>query len=204
MANLQNMIAYVRGTLAEKEPTRVVIEAAGVGYELLIPLSTYERLPREGEEVKLLAYHAVREDDEILFGFSSSQERELFAKLTGVSGVGPKIALAILSGGSVGEISLAIAGGNAKRIASVKGVGKKTAEKICIELKDKVNAIEALAGADRKGISGAAPMLRDAILALSALGFSEETANKMVSGVVAKEPEVKDVETIIRMALSNR
>ena len=198
------MIAYVRGTLAEKEPTRVVIEAAGVGYELLIPLSTYERLPREGEEVKLLAYHAVREDDEILFGFSSSQERELFAKLTGVSGVGPKIALAILSGGSVGEISLAIAGGNAKRIASVKGVGKKTAEKICIELKDKVNAIKALAGADRKGGSGAAPMLRDAILALSALGFSEETANRMVSGVVAKEPEVKDVETIIRMALSNR
>ena len=198
------MIVYVRGILTEKDPTRVVIEAAGVGYELLIPLSTYERLPREGAEVKLLAYHSVREDDEILFGFSSPQERELFTKLTGVSGVGPKIALAILSGGSVGELSLAIAGGNAKRIASVKGVGKKTAEKICIELKDKVNAVEALAGTDRKGSAGAAPMLRDAILALSALGFSEETANKMVSGVVAKEPEVKDVETIIRMALSNR
>ena len=198
------MIVHVRGTLAEKEPTRVVVEAAGVGYELLIPLSTYERLPREGEEVKLLAFHCVREDDEILFGFSSAQERELFAKLTGVSGVGPKIALAILSGGSVGELSLAIAGGNAKRISSVKGVGKKTAEKICIELKDKVNAIEALAATDRKGVSGAAPMLRDAILALSALGFSEETANKMVSDAVAKNPEVKDVETIIRIALSNR
>jgi Holliday junction DNA helicase RuvA len=190
--------------LAEKEPTRVVVEAAGVGYEFLIPLSTYERLPREGEEVKLLAFHCVREDDEILFGFSSAQERELFAKLTGVSGVGPKIALAILYGGSVGELSLAIASGNAKRISSVKGVGKKTAEKICIELKDKVNAIEALAATDRKGASGAAPMLRDAILALSALGFSEETANKMVSGAVAKNPEVKDVETIIRIALSNR
>jgi Holliday junction DNA helicase RuvA len=198
------MIVYVRGTLAEKEPARVVIEAAGVGYELLIPLSTYERLPREGQEVKLLAYHCVREDDEILFGFASTEERELFAKLTGVSGVGPKIALAILSGGSVGELSLAIASGNAKRISSVKGVGKKTAEKICIELKDKVNAIEALAATDHKGASGAAPMLRDAILALSALGFSEETANKMVSGAVAKNPEVKDVETIIRIALSNR
>ncbi|MBR4938165.1 MAG: Holliday junction branch migration protein RuvA [Kiritimatiellae bacterium] len=198
------MIVYVRGILTEKDPTRVVIEAAGVGYELLIPLSTYERLPREGAEVKLLAYHSVREDDEILFGFSSPQERELFTKLTGVSGVGPKIALAILSGGSVGELSLAIAGGNAKRIASVKGVGKKTAEKICIELKDKVNAVEALAGTDRKGSAGAAPMLRDAILALSALGFSEETANKMVSAAVAKEPDVRDVETIIRMALSNR
>lgn len=198
------MIVYVRGILTEKDPTRVVIEAAGVGYELLIPLSTYERLPREGAEVKLLAYHSVREDDEILFGFSSPQERELFTKLTGVSGVGPKIALAILSGGSVGELSLAIAGGNAKRIASVKGVGKKTAEKICIELKDKVNAVEALAGTDRKSSAGAAPMLRDAILALSALGFSEETANKMVSAAVAKEPDVRDVETIIRMALSNR
>ena len=198
------MIVYVRGILTEKDPTRVVIEAAGVGYELLIPLSTYERLPREGAEVKLLAYHSVREDDEILFGFSSPQERELFSKLTGVSGVGPKIALAILSGGSVGELSLAIAGGNAKRIASVKGVGKKTAEKRCIELKDKVNAVEALAGTDRKGSAGAAPMLRDAILALSALGFSEENANKMVSGAVAKNPEVKDVETIIRIALSNR
>jgi Holliday junction DNA helicase RuvA len=170
----------------------------------LIPLSTSERRPREGVGVKLLAYHSVREDDEILFGFSSPQERELFTKLTGVSGVGPKIALAILSGGSVGELSLAIAGGNAKRIASVKGVGKKTAEKICIELKDKVNAVEALAGTDRKGSTGAAPMLRDAILALSALGFSEETANKMVSAAVAKEPDVRDVETIIRMALSNR
>ena len=80
----------------------------------------------------------------------------------------------------------------------------KTAEKICIELKDKVNAVEALAGTDRKGSAGAAPMLRDAILALSALGFSEETANKMVSAAVAKEPDVRDVETIIRMALSNR
>ena len=198
------MIAYIRGILAEKEPTRVIIEAAGVGYELLIPLSTYERLPREGEEVKLPAYHCVREDDEILFGFSSAEERDLFTKLTAVSGVGPKIALAILSGGSVGELSLAIAGGNAKRISSVKGVGKKTAEKICIELKDKVNAIEALAATDRKGASGVAPVLHDAILALSALGFSEETANRMVSGVVAKNPDVKDVETIIRMALSGR
>jgi Holliday junction DNA helicase RuvA len=197
------MIAYIRGILAEKDPTRVVIEAAGVGYELLIALSTYDCLPREGEEVKLLAYHNVREDDEILFGFANAQERELFIKLTGVSGVGPKIALAILSGGSVGEISLAIASGNAKRIASVKGVGKKTAEKICIELKDKVNPLVALSASGRKG-EDASPMLRDAILALSALGFNEETANKMVSQVVAKEPQVKDVETIIRMALSSR
>jgi Holliday junction DNA helicase RuvA len=198
------MIAYIRGILAEKDPTRIIVEAAGVGYELLIPLSTFDRLPVEGAEVKVLTYHNVREDDEILFGFASSEERELFAKLTGVSGVGPKIALAILSGGSVGELSLAIASGNAKRIASVKGVGKKTAEKICIELKDKVNAIAALSATQRKNDAGSGPVLRDAILALSALGFNEETANKMVSLVVEKMPQVKDVETIIRMALSSR
>ena len=197
------MIAYIKGILAEKEPTRVVVEAAGVGYELTIPLSTFDLLPRTGAEVKLLAFHSVREDDEALFGFATEAEKAMFAKLTSVSGVGPKIAIAILSGSSIGELSLAIASGNAKRISSIKGVGKKTAEKICIELKDKVNAIEALASSGREGAAGAAssPALHDAILALSALGFNEETANKMVSGVIAAHPDAKDVETIVREAL---
>jgi len=195
------MIAYIRGTLAEKDPTRVVIEAAGVGYELTIPLSTFDRLPKTGAEAKLLAYHCVREDDETLFGFATEAEKAMFAKLTSVSGVGPKIAIAILSGSSIGELSLAIASGNAKRISSIKGVGKKTAEKICIELKDKVNAIEALAATGRGGKGEVSPVLRDAILALSALGFNEEAANKMVSQVIAAHPDAKDTETIIRFAL---
>ncbi len=200
------MIAYIKGTLTEKDPDRVVIEAAGVGYELLIPVSTFDRLPKTGGEAKLLAWHCVREDDEILFGFATAEEREMFLKLTQVSGVGPKIALAILSGSSIGELSLAIASGNAKRISSIKGVGKKTAEKICVELKDKVNAIAALAATSRRG-AGAdarAPVMRDAILALSALGFSEETANKMVMDVLEANPDVKDVETIVRCALSRK
>ena len=195
------MIAYIRGTLVEKDPTRVVIEAAGVGYELTIPLSTFDRLPKTGTEAKLLAYHCVREDDETLFGFATEAEKAMFAKLTSVSGVGPKIAIAILSGSSIGELSLAIASGNAKRISSIKGVGKKTAEKICIELKDKVNAIEALAATGRGGKGEISPVLHDAILALSALGFNEEAANKMVSQVVAAHPDAKDTETIIRFAL---
>lgn len=200
------MIAYIRGVLAEKDPTRVVIEAAGVGYEIFIPLSTYDRLPKTGGEVKLLTFHCVREDDEILFGFATPAEKELFAKLNDVSGVGPKLALSVLSGGSVGEIALAIASGNAKRLASIKGLGKKTAEKICLELRDKVNAIEALSATQRagEGKAAAAPVLRDAILALSALGFNEETANKMVSDVIAKNPEAKDTETVIRLALSHK
>ena len=195
------MIAYIRGTLAEKDPTRVVREAAGVGYELTIPLSTFDRLPKTGAEVKLLAFHCVREDDETLFGFATEAEKAMFAKLTSVSGVGPKIAIAILSGSSIGELSLAIASGNAKRISSIKGVGKKTAEKICIELKDKVNAIEALAATGRGGKGEISPVLRDAILALTALGFNEESANKMVSQVVAAHPDAKDTEAIIRFAL---
>ena len=200
------MIAHVRGVLAEKEPGRVVIEAGGVGYELLISLTTLDRLPREGEEVKLLAWHCVREDDEMLFGFATRQEREMFLKLTQVSGVGPKIALAILSGASIGELSLAIASGNAKRISSIKGVGRKTAEKICVELKDKVNAIEALAATSRRGGADDAKalMIRDAMLALSALGFGEEAANKMVAAVLQEHPDVKDVETVVRFALSHK
>ena len=199
------MIAYIRGSLVEKSPDRVVIEAAGVGYEMFSPVSTLDKLPREGEDVKLLAWHCVREDDEMLFGFATAAEREMFLKLTQVSGVGPRIALAILSGTSIGELSLAIASGNAKRISAIKGVGKKTAEKICVELKDKVNPIEALAASSRtSGDDAKAPMLRDAILALSALGFNEETSNRMVTGVIQANPSANDVETVVRLALSGR
>ncbi len=196
------MIYSIRGVIVEKEPTRVVLEAAGVGYEIFIPISTYDRLPKSGAEARLLTAHCVREDDEALYGFFSADEKDLFSKLMAVSGVGPKLALAILSGGSVGELALAIASGNAKRLSTIKGVGKRTAEKICVELKDKVNAISALAATQRGSAQQVAPVLRDAILALAALGFSEETANKMVSDALAKEPDAKDVESVVRLALS--
>ena len=199
------MIAYIRGTLTEKDPTRVVIEAAGVGYELVISLSTYEALPREGAEAKLLTYHCVREDDEILFGFASEQEKEMFVKLTSVSGVGPKIAISILSGSTLGELALAISTNDAKRISSIKGVGKKTAEKICVELRDKVSALEAasLAGGNSAGGAESA-VLRDAVAALRALGFNEETSSKMVTDVLAKDPSVDSVEKIVRLALKGK
>ena len=195
------MIAYIRGVLAEKDPTRVVVEAAGVGYEILVPLSTYEKLPRIGSETKLLAYHCVREDDEILFGFATADEKSLFTKLTSVSGVGPKIALAILSGSSVGEISMAIAGGDVKRLAAIKGVGKKTAEKICVELRDKVSEF-AVSG--RGGAGAPAPVAKDAVAALRALGFNEETSSKMVADALAKDSGIDSVEKIIKLALSGR
>ncbi len=194
------MIAYIRGTLVEKEPTRVVVEAMGVGYELLISLSTYGKLPRIGGEVKLVTAHIVREDDEILFGFAEADEKEFFLKLISVSGVGPKIAIAILSGSSIDSLALAITSGDAKRLAAIKGVGKKTAEKICVELRDKVSAY-AVKGA----IDGAAkPFIADACAALRSLGFNEETASKMVAEVIAKHPTLDDIEQLIRLALSSR
>ena len=196
------MIAYIRGVLAEKEPTRAVIEAGGVGYELLVPLSTYEKRPRTGSEVKLLVCHCVREDDEILFGFATDDEKAMFAKLTSVSGVGPKIAIAILSGSSIAELSMSIAGGDAKRISAIKGVGKKTAEKICVELRDKVSEFAFSGrGGDR---NVAAPIAKDAVAALRALGFNEETSSKMVADVLAKNSGIDSVETIIKLALSGR
>jgi len=194
------MISYIRGTLAEKEPMRVVVEAAGVGYELLVPLSTYEKLPRVGAEVKVLTSHCVREDDEILFGFATEDEKGLFERLTSVSGVGPKIAIAILSGSSVGELAMAISGGDAKRLAAIKGVGKKTAEKICVELRDKVRAFVFAA---RGGEAAASPVARDALAALRALGFNEETSSKMVADALAADPDA-NVETMIKKALSGR
>ena len=195
------MIAYIRGTLTEKDMTRVVVEAAGVGYELLIPLSTFDKLPREGGEVKLLAWHCVREDDEVLFGFATAKEREMFAKLTAVSGVGPKIALAILSGSSVGELSMAIASGDAKRISAIKGVGRKTAEKICVELRDKVDLFAAGALSAGKAENS---VIRDAVAALRALGFNEETSSKMVADALAADPSLDNVEAVIKTTLKSR
>ena len=195
------MISYIRGVLAEKEPTRAVIEAGGVGYELLVPLSTYEKLPRIGAEAKLLACHCVREDDELLFGFATDGEKAMFTKLTSVSGVGPKIAIAILSGSSIAELSMSIAGGDAKRISAIKGVGKKTAEKICVELRDKVSEF---AFSGRGGADTPAPIARDAVSALRALGFNEETSSKMVADALAKHADVENVETVIKLALGSR
>ena len=195
------MIAYIRGVLVEKEPTRVVIEAGGLGYELLVPLSTYEKLPRTGSEARLLAYHCVREDDEILFGFATEDEKAMFGKLTSVSGVGPKIAIAILSGSSVGELAMSISGGDAKRISAIKGVGKKTAEKICVELRDKVSDFAFSGSGDR---NVAAPIAKDAVAALRALGFNDETSAKMVADVLAKHADAASVEAVIKLALGSR
>ncbi len=183
----------------------MVIDVGGVGYEVFIPLSTYDHLPATGSECKLFTSHIVREDDELLYGFATDVERDMFGMITTVSGVGPKTALAVLSGFPIGELQLAIAEGNSKRLASIKGIGKKTGERIVVELKDKVNPIEALAASTAvSGDRKKANIVRDALLALTALGFSEDTARKQVQKVMADDPQITDTETLIRRALAGK
>lgn len=196
------MIAYLKGVLAEKEITRVVVECHGVGYEAAIPLSTFDRLPAEGAEVKIYTHHEVREDAQLLFGFATKPERDMFRLVTTVSGVGPKLALAVLSGLTVGDLQLAVSQGDAKRLAAVKGIGKKTAARIVVELKDKINPIEALANATAETSREQGAVLRDAMLALAALGFSEDIARAKVQQVLDGEPGLSDVETILKRALA--
>lgn len=180
-----------------------MIEAGGVGYEVFIPLSTFDRLPAAGDKCRLFTHHEVREDAQLLFGFASVQERDMFLLLTSVSGVGPKLALSLLSGMNIGDIQLAIAEANAKLLAKVKGVGKKTAERIVVELKDKINPLEAFSNARGVDASGKADIIRDALLALSALGFSEDVCRKNIQRVLDEDPNVDNVETIIRRALQS-
>lgn len=199
------MIAYLKGKLESKSPAIAVVECGGVGYECFIPLSTYDRLPATGADVKLLTSHVVREDAQMLYGFATEDEKKTFELVTSVSGVGPKLALAVLSGLTVGELQLAIAEGNSKRLAMVKGIGKKTAERIVVELKDKVNPIEALAnGKAGPDDAGRGTVLRDAMLALTALGFTEDTARQQVQRALEADPSVADAETLIRRALAGK
>jgi Holliday junction DNA helicase RuvA len=161
------MITFLEGQLVEKQPGRAVVNVGGVGYEVWIPLSSFERLPPEGAACRVLTYHHVREDAQELFGFATEQERRLFLLLYSVSGVGPKTALGVLGGLSVRDIKKAIAEGDAKRLSTVKGLGRKTAEKIIVELKDKLTEGEMLEAAVAAEPGSAEELrTRDAILAL--------------------------------------
>lgn len=197
------MITFLRGELVEKQPTRVVLDVGGVGYEVAIPLSSYERLPAAGQAVRILTVYHVREDAQLLFGFMTEAERSLFGQLTAITGIGPKLALGALSGLSVRDLKAAVVEGDVKRICSISGVGKKMAERIVVELRHKLSAaesLEAVAGGDEAG--GERGALRDALMALVALGYKQEDARRMVMRVQQDNPDVNDVERMIKIALS--
>ena len=166
------MIARLRGKLAEKEPARVVIDVGGVGYEVFIPTTTFTAMPNAGAEVSLDIHTHVREDALSLYGFSSRQERRVFERLISISGIGPKLAVTILSGGSVEGLVGAIRRGDLARLTSIPGVGKKTAERIVVELKDKLQEFTE---------EPAKPVVEtDVLSALENLGYSRPMAEAAV------------------------
>jgi Holliday junction DNA helicase RuvA len=165
------VIGRLRGTLLAKHPPQIVVEAQGVGYELDVPMSTFYNLPATGQEVTLHTHLAVREDAHQLFGFATEQERRVFRQLLKISGVGARTALSVLSGLSVGELHEAVAAQDGARLTKVPGIGKKTAERLLLELKDKLD-VTAVAGAAAAG-GGAGS---DIINALLALGYNDKEA----------------------------
>ena len=166
------MIGKLTGVLLEKNPPQILIDCHGVGYEVDVPMSTFYNLPASGEKVSLLTHFVVREDAQILYGFGSAGEREAFRQLIKVSGVGPRTALAVLSGLSVAELAQAVTAQEAGRIVKVPGIGKKTAERLLLELKGKLGAELPMTG----GAAAAGDAAADIQQALMALGYSEKDA----------------------------
>lgn len=205
------MIDYVRGTLAELTPTYAIVEAGGVGYEINIALPTYSALAgkeKKEEVVKLVTREVIREDDHLLYGFITRGERELFDALTSVSGIGPNTGRMIMSGYTAAEIRQVIATGNVKALSNIKGLGSKTAQRIIVELKDRVLKIDL---GDNLGSVAAAETItpmggqlgeikQEAISALSMLGFPAAPAGKVVDKLLKDDPTLT-VEKVIKLAL---
>lgn len=196
------MIAFLNGRVVEALPTQVVLDVNGVGYEVLIPHSTYDKLPVEGSGVKLLTHLAVREDAHTLYGFATAEERDLFRLLCAhVTGVGPKLALAILSGTTPVAFKGAVVAGDAAALAKIKGLGKKTAERIIVELRDKVGVSAAWEAASaEQALSPEDQHVNDAVLALISLGYKQAEAQKAVQAIKKRQPKA-ETEDLIREAL---
>lgn len=197
------MITFLHGKLVESLPTQAIVDVNGVGYEVLIPLSSFERLPLPGGTVTLLTHLSVREDAHVLYGFMSAAERDLFRMLINtVSGIGPKIALNVLSGMNVTSFRGAVANGDVKALSQISGVGKKTAERIVVELKDKIGAVGAWeASSAAHGVSPAEQHVTDAVAALVALGFKQAEALETVKGAAAVLGPQATVEALVRASL---
>ena len=197
------MITFLHGKLVEALPTQVIVDVHGVGYDVLIPLSSFDKLPKPGSEVTILTHLTIREDAHVLYGFMTAPERELFRLLINtVSGIGPKIALNILSGMNPVAFRGAVASGDVKALSSISGVGKKTAERIVVELKDKIGAAGAWeASSAARALTPEDQKSNDAVLALMALGFKQAEAHDAVRGAVVLLRPQATVEDLVRACL---
>lgn len=190
------MYEYIKGTLEELSPAEAVVECHGIGFRLQISLNTYDRLQGQ-KDVRIYVYHHIREDEETLYGFCDKEERRIFTLLIGVSGIGPNTARMVLSSLTADEVSTAVISGDVNRIKGVKGIGLKTAQKVIIELKDKISK-----GGAELDLSGgtAGANTSEACSALVMLGFTKNAVEKTVASIVKKEPGLS-LEDIIKKAL---
>ncbi len=194
------MIAHLRGRILDKHPNRIVVDVSGVGYDVAVPLSTYYGLGELGAEIALRVHTHVREDALLLYGFATALEQELFERLIGISGIGPKVALAVLSGIEPLELVRAIERGDLARLTAIPGVGKKTSERIVLELKDRLprgHVTAVVAG----GAAPEPPAVRDDVLsALMNLGYHRPLAEKAVESAIQATPD-GDFERTLKQAL---
>ena len=191
------MIGMLSGRVVEKDFSSCLIDVNGVGYEVLIPLSTFDKLPLENENITLYIHTAVREDAITLFGFAGKDEKQLFQQLINVSGVGGKLALNVLSAMPASSFCAAVSSGDVKSLSRINGVGKRTAERLIVELKGKLAGIDPAAASPVSGSAAA-----DACAALEQLGFRKDAVNKTVNALLAELPEADcTVENLIRTAL---
>jgi Holliday junction DNA helicase RuvA len=195
------MISYLKGILTKKSPTEVIVDVVGVGYSVNISLSTYEKLPELNSEVQILTHHHIREDAQVLYGFASETEREMFRMLISVSGIGPKMGQTILSGIRPDELVRTISIGAISTLTGVPGIGKKTAERLVLELKDKVSKME---GSDKiiDLPNTGASIRSEALTALVSLGFSREKAEQSLRSILNEvNGKSISVEELIKRAL---
>jgi Holliday junction DNA helicase RuvA len=199
------MIKSLNGILARKSPTSVVIDVNGVGYGLAISLFAYDQLPEEGEQTQILTYLYVREDRLELFGFADEREREMFEHLISISGIGPNSAQIILSGMSMDDLRSAIANERSGELTSIKGIGRKTAERMVVELKDKIRIAPNVPSQSKEGVgSRESEMAEEAVLALTALGINAASSRSAVRAAIKKNGDAQNVQTLIKRALQER
>ena len=197
------MIAHLRGQLLTKSPNQALIECAGVGYDVAISVATFTALPPEGQEAKLHIYTRVAEDAFALFGFFDLQEKRLFEKLLTISGIGPKLAITVLSGIDSSRLVTAIRAGDHAALVKIPGIGKKTAERVVLELKDKLDdlVLAAVPTSTSPAVSG--PSAEDALSALINLGYPRPVAQKAVESALLRDPTIATTfEPLFRAALS--
>ncbi|MCX6150971.1 MAG: Holliday junction branch migration protein RuvA [Ignavibacteriales bacterium] len=189
------MIGYLIGKIISKKPTRILLDVNGVGYLVNISLNTFDKLPDEGSSTSIHTFLSVKEDSLTLFGFSTEAEKQMFELLISVNGIGPKLAQNVLSGIQIDDLKNALSIGNLNRLIAIPGIGRKTAERMLVDLKDKVDLV-----GEEKGFSVPNKIKEDAVAALTTLGYNQKISEKIIRDVLGSNPAIQ-IEELIKQAL---